>query len=209
MELLKRKQIFFTSDWHINHANSIKFDKRPFQSLDEMHSSLIINFNKQVPNNGITYFLGDMATGPTEIIREVISLLNGTKVVILGNHDKNMTAMYNCGFDVVLNSASLVIQGERVTLSHCPLPGLFRENTFGMKGTINENWHGERKNSLYSVKNENQFHLHGHIHSPNGGKSLKVLGRQYDVGVPSSNYRPVHISTIESWISRTLQEETA
>jgi calcineurin-like phosphoesterase family protein len=208
MELIKRKPTFFTSDWHINHGNSIKFDNRPFAHTEEMHKVLISNFNKQVPENGITYFLGDIATGPTEIIYNVISQLNGTKVVIVGNHDKNSTAMYNCGFDVVLNNAMIMIANQQVTMSHCPLLGVFREDTFGMYGsTKGENWHGEWKNTDFTVENRGQFHLHGHIHSPNGGKSKKILGRQFDVGVPANNYRPVHIGLIESWIVKTLREE--
>ena len=39
----KLKQIFFTSDWHMGHANSIKFDNRPFKDLDDMHKSIIRN----------------------------------------------------------------------------------------------------------------------------------------------------------------------
>jgi len=46
--------------------------------------------------------------------------------------------------------------------------------------------------------------LHGHIHSnPTNGKlKIDATNRQYDVGVPANNYRPVSISTIESWISK-------
>lgn len=208
MELLKRKPTFFTSDWHINHYNSIKFDNRPFQSLHEMHEKLISNFNKQVPENGITYFLGDMATGPTEIIHSVISRLNGTKVVIVGNHDKPTTGMYNCGFDVVLNTATIYVCGQKVTMSHCPLFDVYREDTTGMHGeTKGENWHGEHKNTMFTVQDEGQFHLHGHIHSPNSGKSKKILGRQFDVGVPANGFRPVSIGEIDSWISKTLYLE--
>ena len=93
-------------------------------------------------------------------------------------------------------------------MTHCPLRGLYREDTSGMRncdGT--ENWHNEHKNAKYSVENAGQFHLHGHIHSPNSGKSTKILGRQYDVGVPANNYCPVSIGVIESWIHTTKRNE--
>lgn len=203
MQQIQRKPTFFTSDWHINHANSIKFDNRPFSNTQEMHKALIRNYNAQVPENGICYFLGDIATGPTEIVNSVISQLNGTKVLIVGNHDRSYASMYNCGFEVVMNSATLYIHNQKVTLSHCPLFGVYRENTEGMLGvTTIENWHGETKNTKYTVRDEGQFHLHGHIHSPNSGKSQKILDRQYDVGVPANNYRPVSIGEIESWIMK-------
>jgi calcineurin-like phosphoesterase family protein len=41
----ERKSIFFTSDLHIGHLNSIKFDQRPFRDLDHMHEVLINNYN--------------------------------------------------------------------------------------------------------------------------------------------------------------------
>jgi calcineurin-like phosphoesterase family protein len=203
-----RKPIFFTSDWHIGHANSILFDGRPFADLDRMHSSLIKNYNSQVPTFGVCYFLGDIGVGSADMCRDVISKLNGTKILILGNHDRKLHAMYGMGFDVVLNEAAMIIQGERVTMTHCPLRGLYRENVEGMKGAVSgQNWHGEHKQTDFSIENQGQFHLHGHIHSPNGGKSQKILGRQFDVGVPANGYRPVSISVIESWISKTKQEE--
>lgn len=205
---MNRKQIFFTSDWHIGHANSIVFDKRPYRDLDHMHSKLVKNFNKQVPVDGVTYFLGDMATHSAPLTKTIIDQLNGTKILIVGNHDKNYESCYNAGFDVVMHQATIYIQKQRVTLSHCPLTGVFREDTSTMKGsTEGELWHGEERNKRFSVPNDGQFHIHGHIHSPNGGKSTKILGRQFDVGLPANAYRPVHVSEIESWIMKTLKEE--
>jgi calcineurin-like phosphoesterase family protein len=129
--------------------------------------------------------------------------MNGTKVLVCGNHDKGANAMKTAGFDVVLYGASLVIANELVTMSHCPLIGVFREDVTDMKGSApGELWHGETRHSrYYSTVDRGQYHLHGHIHSPNGGKSVKILDKQYDVGVVANNYRPVSISDIESWIS--------
>ena len=203
-----RKPMFFMSDVHLDHPNSLIFDNRPFRDTDHMHDVIIKRYNAQVPTNGICFLLGDVGVGSSKVCEEVISKLNGTKILILGNHDKKMNAMYQCGFDVVLNSASIMIMGQRVTMSHCPLKGVYREDTTGMKGvTEYMNWHGEHKQHDFTLTNEGQFHLHGHIHSPNGGRSQKILGRQFDVGVVANGYRPVSISEIESWIARTLKEE--
>lgn len=199
----RTKNQFVTSDWHIGHANAIKFDNRPFKDLDDMHRVLINNYNASVRPGDICYFLGDIGVKDAETTKSVISKLNGTKVLISGNHDKGDYVMMDCGFDIVINAAKVVIAKEIVTMSHCPLPGLFREHTEGMRGTaLGENWHGESRPhyNMYTVPNEGQFHLHGHIHSPNGGKSQKILDKQMDVGVPSNKYRPVSFSEIESWI---------
>lgn len=195
-----RKSIHFTSDWHIGHANSIDFDKRPFRDLDHMHRTLINNYNAQVPKDGVCYFLGDVGMTNQKTITEVISQLNGTKILVLGNHDKGHNAMYNVGFSLVLNGAMLYIAGQRVTLSHCPLRGIFRESAVKHPG---EMWHGEFKHLPYSFNNEGQFHLHGHIHSGPANDKLKIDGRQFDVGAPANKYRPVSMSQIESWISTT------
>lgn len=203
---MERKGIYFTSDWHIGHHNSILYDERPFKDLHHMHGVIINNYNASVGTNDLCYFLGDVGLSNQEILKDVISELNGTKVLILGNHDKNVQSMYNVGFDVVLYSASLVIANEKVTLSHCPLKGVWREDTSGMTKSVNENWHGESryKHSNLTVANEGQFHLHGHIHSRPGkeSKSTRILDKQMDVGVAANNYRPVSISQIESWIAK-------
>lgn len=173
-----------------------------------MHRGLVKRYNAQVPKDGICYFLGDIGVGSSETTKNVISQLNGTKVLILGNHDKKMNAMYECGFDVVLHNATIFIGGERVTMSHCPLRGVYREDVTGMRGVTGyQNWHNEHKNIDFSVTDEGQFHLHGHVHSPNKGRSEKILGRQYDVGVVANKYAPVSISTIESWIDKTKKAE--
>jgi calcineurin-like phosphoesterase family protein len=198
------RNTFFTSDMHIGHANSIKFDKRPFTDLEHMHRVLVNNYNASVKSGDICYFLGDIGVANTYITEQIIKQLNGTKILIIGNHDKGYNAMLNAGFDAVMNSATLVIANEIVTLSHCPLYGVYREDTAGMRGgVLGENWHGETRYRFkeFTVPDYGQFHLHGHIHSPNGGKSEKILGKQYDVGIVANNYRPVSISMIESWIA--------
>jgi calcineurin-like phosphoesterase family protein len=157
-----------------------------------------------VPNNGICYFLGDMGLCKSEELGKVIAQLNGTKVLVLGNHDKNSHAMYNLGFDVVLNSAIIYLGDKRISMSHCPLPGIKREDMErGLKP--GENWHGEFKNQRFTSQDLTvDFHLHGHVHKQKN-EDYKT-DRQYDVGVAANNYTPVSLSTIESWIAKELKK---
>jgi calcineurin-like phosphoesterase family protein len=203
-----RKPIFFTSDWHIGHANSIVFDDRPFKDLDHMHQVLINNYNAVVPEDGICYHLGDVGMANVETLSGVLSQLNGTKVLVLGNHDGNVNRMYRLGFDVVLYGATLYIAGEEVTLTHCPLRGIFREDITGMRGVVDGDlWHGEHKQIRFSTEDRGQFHLHGHIHSSKANGKLTKDGKQWDIGVCANDYRPVSISKVESWISKYKQKE--
>ena len=198
-----RKGQFFTSDWHVGHANVLVFDNRPFKDLNHMHEVLVNNYNATVTQDDVCYFLGDMGLGNSDALKNVISRLNGTKVLVLGNHDKGVNSMYNIGFDVVINSASLVVAGKQVTMSHCPLRGIQREDVSQMRGSKPfESWHGESRHDNYSLPDWGQYHLHGHIHStPNNGKP-RSTNRQWDVGVAANNYRPVAIKVIESWVSK-------
>lgn len=210
------KPTFFTSDWHVGHENVLKYDNRPFKNLDHMNEVLITRYNSTVPESGICYFMGDMGNR-TEDMRKVFPRLKGTKVLILGNHDKGVTTMYNCGFDVVVYNATIYIGKHKVTMSHCPLLGVFREDTSSMKNAdklreigVVENWHGEsrERHRMHTMKDEGQFHLHGHIHSRfDKAISKKISGKQYDVGVIANNYTPVSISTIESWIMKYDKKE--
>jgi len=169
---------------------------------------LVSNYNASVKPNDIVYFLGDMGLTKSDEISKVIKKLNGTKLLILGNHDKGPYAMRKMGFDAVMYGSTLKIGNELVTLSHCPLKGIQRENIEGMRGAqTGEHWHGEKKNNIFTRMPHKDFHLHGHIHSPNSGKSVRELNRQYDVGVDANKYRPVSLGEIESWIAKTKRKE--
>lgn len=207
---MNHKPTFFTSDWHIGHEQSIEFDERPFADLQAMHEALVRRYNAVVPPTGVCYFLGDVGN-KTSDMGPVIRSLNGIKVLLLGNHDHGMTTMYNVGFDVVIQTASIWVANQKVTMSHCPLLGITREDTSGFRGGIVEAWHGStrEKHLRSTVKDEGQFHLHGHIHSRKTKViSQKILGRQYDVGVTANGYKPVSLSEIESWITKTLKEKS-
>lgn len=200
---MNSKPTFFTSDWHVGHEKALTYDEAPFTDLEGKHETLIKRYNACVPDKGICYFLGDMGN-KTEDMHKVITRLQGTKVLLLGNHDKGMNTMYNVGFDAVMYSATIYIGDHRITMSHCPLLGIKREDTslFAHNGII-ENWHGEtrEKHRRSALQDEGQFHLHGHTHCRKGkAQSQKILDRQYDVGCMGNNYTPVSLSTIESWV---------
>lgn len=200
-----KKNIFFTSDWHIGDTKAMVFDERPFRDLDHMHHVLVKNYNSCVKENDICYFLGDMVSNK-ESAKDVLSKLNGTKVIMVGNHDPGYQSLYDLGFDVAMHQATIFLGKNKITLSHCPLLGVYREDTTGMLRTNSEsNWHGDHKHFKYTVNDSGQYHLHGHIHSPNKGRSVKILDRQFDVGVPANKYTPVSLSQIESWINLSLK----
>lgn len=207
-----KKPIFFTSDWHLGHDRAIELDDRPFTDMDHMIEVLVKRYNATVPENGVCYFVGDMGNKPAQI-KKVMDRLHGTKILILGNHDKDMSAMYNAGFDAVLYGAVLYYKNQRITISHCPLLDTYREDTSIMTAYKDKGldefpaWHGNDrpKHRSLSFKNEGQIHISGHIHSQKSRSQSKMIeGRQIDIGVTAHNYTPVSMSYIESLIDKGL-----
>jgi len=111
---------WFTSDTHFSHTNIIKYTGRPFATVEEMNRTLIDNWNKCVGVDDQVFFLGDFGLGDVEHLRSICSELNGNKICILGNHDRNATWMTKIGFNVVLESAHLKIGRHSVELIHIP-----------------------------------------------------------------------------------------
>lgn len=190
------RHIFITSDWHCFHKNILIYDNRPFKDIDHMHEVLINNYNNSVRGvNDICYFLGDMGLTKGNDLGKVINRLNGKKILIMGNHDKSKGFMLDQGFYDVLNAGMITIGDYQVTMTHCPLRRIMRENATGQRD--GEAWHGEYRHQRYSIPDWGQYHLHGHTHKT---PKEKILDRQWDVGVRANNYTPVSLSQIESWI---------
>jgi calcineurin-like phosphoesterase family protein len=104
---------FATADPHYFHSQINKYCKRPFRDEKHMRNTLIENYNKVVPTDGVCFFIGDMAmigTSQWEKMRGLLNKLNGTKHLILGNHDEIKPFRYiDCGFQSVHTSLQLTI----------------------------------------------------------------------------------------------------
>ena len=57
---MSERKVFFTSDLHFGHENAIRFDNRPFKSIEEMDTELIRRWNEKVGKGDLVYVLGDM-----------------------------------------------------------------------------------------------------------------------------------------------------
>jgi calcineurin-like phosphoesterase family protein len=79
---------FFTSDWHIGHANIIKFCNRPFRDVREMEQELIERHNSVVTDNDIVIHAGDFAFRNTTSVDKYQAKLNGNNIFLKGSHDK-------------------------------------------------------------------------------------------------------------------------
>ncbi len=46
---------YYISDLHLFHSNSIKFDNRPFDSVEEMHDTIRNRKNEKITNGDTVY----------------------------------------------------------------------------------------------------------------------------------------------------------
>ena len=68
-------------------SNIIRFDNRPFETVEEMDKALINNWNSVVSNADHVYHLGDFCWGKKDDWIKYLKLLNGNIHIIKGNHD--------------------------------------------------------------------------------------------------------------------------
>lgn len=118
--------IWFTSDHHFGHANIIKYCNRPYSSVAEMNALMQVAWNSVVQPGDTVYYLGDFAMQPHMVI-EILPTLNGTKILIAGNHDKChggatkwVEHYMAAGFTSIQRHMDMEIGGEDVLLHHFP-----------------------------------------------------------------------------------------
>ena len=117
---------YYISDLHLFHSNSIKFDNRPFNSVEEMHDTIRNRWNEKVTNGDTVYILGDISfRGKNEDLIAYISTLKGRKVLIRGNHDDVSDYRYHQLFEEVCDYKeihdSVDAKNYELMLSHYPI----------------------------------------------------------------------------------------
>lgn len=55
--------IWFTADFHLGHANIIRYCDRPFRDIADMDTEIIDRLNSAVSERDFLYFLGDFCRG--------------------------------------------------------------------------------------------------------------------------------------------------
>lgn len=169
--------VYVTSDLHFFHRNIIKHCERPFDSIEDMNETLILLWNDTVNCDDEVYILGDVTLKGQDIARQYLRMLNGTKYLIRGNHDKfavDSDWLVNEGLvGWVKDYYEMSYLNEFIVMCHYP----FAE------------WNRKRKGS---------FCLHGHLHSKKEYNIMqKKQGiRRFDVGVDANDYSPVSIDDI-------------
>jgi calcineurin-like phosphoesterase family protein len=129
--------LFFTADTHFGDHRTINIHRRPFATITEMDEALVAGWNEVVREDDEVWHLGDFARRTADV-PALLTRLNGTKHLVLGNNDDPGA---NCadGWASVQHYAELASDGVLLVLCQYP----FRS------------WNGQHRGSI---------NLHGHSH---------------------------------------------
>lgn len=169
-------EIYFSSDLHFGHSKILDFcrNTRLGSTIEEHDELLIEAINKTVTPRDTLYLLGDISWHPAHITKELLQRLNSHKILILGNHDQQITKNNFSGiFENISQYEEIKINKTDIIMFHYPI-------------------------SQWNKCHYGSIHLHGHTHG-----SFIGDGKILDVGVDgplTKNMEPVNISTIFDYV---------
>lgn len=181
-------KVFFTSDLHFGHENVIRFDRRPWQTTEEMDAELIRRWNNKVAPGDVVYVLGDLIWKTRDNdAPALLNQLNGQIILIKGNHDRFVCngAAKKC-LAGVKDYDDIAVKLRDGTTRRCILSHYFIP--------------------MYNGHRYGAIHLHGHSHNTEeADEELEIaaeLNRRgysneiYNVGCMYWNYEPVTLDEI-------------
>lgn len=167
--------IFLVSDTHFGHIGMCKFMRadgvtklRPWVDADEMDEAMVERWNARVGPTDKVYHLGDVVIQRKSL--DIMSRLNGNKVLIKGNHDIFDLKDYTAHFRDIRGYH--VLNG--MIMSHVPVhpDGLYR---FGAN-------------------------IHGHLHANRVMKDGAIDPNYFNVSVEHHDYGPVALEEVYTQI---------
>lgn len=112
------------ADWHFGHQNILAYCRRPWRTTDKMDHDLVKLHNSVVKPKDTVYVLGDVTLrGPDkkDWLRKILGRMNGTKILIFGNHDNWHWQHYlDVGFQSCHTFFELHHVGGMIHLCHDP-----------------------------------------------------------------------------------------
>jgi calcineurin-like phosphoesterase family protein len=187
-------QLLLTADLHLGHSNVIRYDTRPFENIDQMNKEMIRRFNERVKEEDTCIIVGDFCfknsphgkegEGLPVHAKNYIKQLNGIKVFVRGNHDRNNSVQTK------IERLVLKVGGIYINVCHKPDDAIVFDDKY------------------YSLN------LVGHVHNAwktreiikNGKISLMI-----NVGVTTNNYYPYTFDEIKAiydkWLSAHPQRK--
>jgi calcineurin-like phosphoesterase family protein len=170
-------QTWFTADTHFGHAKIIGYTKRPFRDVCEMDEIMIQRWNATVGPGDLVFHLGDFGMVRRHDPRSYLAKLNGTIILIPGNHDSKRVRKH---FPFSCERMEMRLGEYFCLLNHRPAyppgtPDPYSGHDIGVNA------------SRYT------FVISGHIHE----KRLWT-GKSLNVGVDMHGFRPLSIDFVRN-----------
>lgn len=179
----RKPKTFFTSDLHFGHFNILRFDNRPFNSVQEMDEAMITLWNETVLPIDTVYILGDVSWYDDATTAKILARLNGRKILVAGNHDQ-LGPLTTKQYAEIHKSYHEIRSGNgnKVVLSHYPI----------------HFFNGQRRNAIM---------LYGHLHNSRIDESLARKMTQMVKDELGIDFVMVNVGCmLWNYIPRTLDE---
>lgn len=174
------RNTYLISDLHLGHKNILKLANRPWSNIDDMNNDLVKNWNSVVKDEyDLVYLLGDVALGmKKDKLTSTLNDLNGTIVLIMGNHDWDYKFRYfkDTNRFLYISPHPIIIE-DFIMLSHKP---------------------------LYVGESSPYFNIYGHVHDDDRYKTIS--SHSACVCVERWDYKPVNIEFIRNLSSKLSNE---
>ena len=173
---------WYTADQHYGHDNIRKYANRPFYSCHEMNCVITKKWNKRVQEDDTIYVIGDFCFGnPLTYIKR----LNGTKILIKGNHDRNRTMK---AFDFSYLCKPIQIGKYNCIMNHRPIHPEGTPDPYRDHGKVPEPW-------------KYDFFISGHIH-----QHRLWTGYSINVGVDVTDFYPISEELVLKLLTQREEE---
>lgn len=184
---------YFTSDWHINSTNILRYANRPYKSWQSAATSLIGQCNAVASKDDCVFHVGDLimlSNDRHDVIEDVLDAnayklkdikrrIAANFIAVAGNHDDGHSFEADCK-SITLN---LNQNYWNVSVAHYP--------------STHECYRYVGNGNRRSCSNGIHIHLCGHVHdSWKYYYDNKANVLNYNVGVDCHNYKPVRDAEI-------------
>lgn len=187
--------IFLSSDLHLGHI--FVAELRGFTNVEEMNNCIITLWNASVRPSDTIFLLGDLVLGQKSESLPLVGKLNGTKILILGNHDAPWSGNKIKYQEKWLPEyAKYVIIHKDLIVRKSPILDRYYKEVGGEGTLLIDMCHfpytdvdrHKDKYEKFMPPSEERFLLHGHTHQQT---ILSDNPLQISVGVDAWGLRPV------------------
>lgn len=169
---------YFSADPHHGHKKILTYCNRPFATVEEMNSTIIERWNQTVSKDDEVWLLGDFCWKGYE---NVFHQLNGTKHLIIGNHDAHGVLTLPWASQPRHYHEMKLVEDHGTAVTRLVLCH------YGIRS-----WVGMYKGAVM---------LYGHSHNGLPGFRTESGGGTLDVGVDAWDFYPVTIQQIKERIA--------